>query len=63
MNDSEVVQDLRSKTKPYLHVNMKQSQFSNTLIRFEAGLLKPKTFILFMKRFGYFKVDGLWQKL
>lgn len=61
MNDIEVIQELRAKIKPYIHIGMPQSVFSNTLIRQEAGLLKPKTFIAFMEKFGYVKVDGLWK--
>ncbi len=61
MNDEQVVQDLRSKVKPYEYVKgVSQSYFSNVLTRQEAGLLKPKTLAKFLNHFGYFKKDGLW---
>lgn len=61
MNDEQVVLDLRSKVKPYEYVKgVSQSYFSNVLTRHEAGLLKPKTFVKFLNRFGYLKVDGMW---
>lgn len=61
MNDEEVVLDLRSKVKPYEYVDgVSQSYFSSVLIRHDAGLLKPKTFIKFLNRFGYLKKDGVW---
>lgn len=63
MNEQEVLQDLRSKVKPYLHVNMSQSYFSNTITRHEAGLLKPRTLIRFLEKFGYKKDNGIWQKI
>ena len=63
MNEQEVIQDLRSKVKPYLHINMSQSYFSNTITRHEAGLLKPKTLIKFLEKFGYQKLNGQWVKL
>lgn len=61
MNEKEVIQDLRSKVKPYNHVKgVSQSTFSNVLTRHEAGLLKPKTLVKFLEKFGYIKQDGVW---
>lgn len=63
MNDDEVLKDLLLIPKPYTHIKMHQSKFSNTLTRHKAGLLKPATFVEFIKKFGYIKVDGVWQKI
>lgn len=60
MNEQEVIQDLKSFVKPYTYINMSQSQFSNTLTRHEAGLLKPKTLIKFLSDFGYIKENGVF---
>jgi hypothetical protein len=62
MNEQEVIKELRSQVKPYMQINMPQSQFSNTLVRHEAGLLKPKTLCKFLEKFGYRKENGLWFK-
>jgi hypothetical protein len=62
MNDDEVLKDLLLTPKPYTHIGMHQSKFSNTLTRYKAGLLKPNTFVEFLKKFGYFKENGLWMK-
>lgn len=60
MNEQDVIQELRSLVKPYEYVKMPQSQFSNTIIRLEAGLLKPKTITDFFKQFGFEKENGVY---
>lgn len=63
MNDEEVLKHLLLIPKPYTHIKMHQSKFSNTLTRYKAGLLKPATFAGFIEKFGYIKIEGLWQKI
>lgn len=61
MNDSEVILYLRSQVKPYVGI-MHQGTFSNTLIRYEMGRLKPGTLCVFLNKMGFVMVDGLWVK-
>ncbi len=65
MNTSQLIEYLRKEVKIYLQLNpeMPQSTFSNTLTRYEAGLVKPKTLANFFGRFGYYEGEnGLWLK-
>lgn len=61
MNEEDVIKELRSTVKPYVGI-MEQGTFSNTIIRYEMGRLKPSTLIIFLGRMGYVKIDGKWQK-
>ncbi len=64
MTEKEVINELRSAKKPYAFVeNMSQSTFSNNLRRYDVELLKPKTLLNFLEKFGYFKIDGKFVKL
>lgn len=60
MNDSEAIRELKSRLKPHIGI-MPQSTFSSTIIRFEAGLLKPKTVAEFLEKFYLRDNDGLWK--
>ncbi len=61
MNEAEIMKDLRSKVKPYQGF-IDQGTFSNTMIRYEMGRLKPSTLISFLTKLGYIKANGLWEK-
>lgn len=61
MNEAEIMKDLRSKVKPYQGF-IEQGTFSNTMIRYEMGRLKPSTLIAFLNKLGYIKENGLWIK-
>lgn len=54
MNEKEALTDLLKTPKPYTHPEMSQAVFSNYIVRFKAGILKPATFRFFMQKFGYF---------
>jgi hypothetical protein len=60
MTEKDVINDLKSRVKPYVTIEMTQSYFSNVLIRYDVGLLKPKTIVKFLENFGYKQVDGEW---
>lgn len=62
MNEKEVLQELLKIPKPYAHIEMHQSKFSNTITRYKAGLLKPVTLRCFLERFGYFKENDVFIK-
>lgn len=55
LTERETIDDLKLYDKPYLHIKMCQSVFSNILTRYKAGILKPKTLHKFLEQFGYFK--------
>jgi len=57
MNEKEALKDLLKTPKPYTHPEMSQAVFSNYIVRFKAGILKPATFREFMLKFGY-RWDG-----
>jgi len=59
MSDQDAVTELRSKVKPYQGL-IHQGTYSNTIIRFEMGRLKPATLIKFLTTLGYIKKDGKW---
>jgi len=62
MNDKEVIQYLRTQIKPYVGI-MHQGTFSNTLIRYEMGRLKPSTLRAFLEKMGFVKENELWVKI
>lgn len=55
MTNVEVVQELRQRIKPFLHLKplMSQSQYSISLRDAELRLSKEKTLIKFFGKFGY----------
>jgi hypothetical protein len=61
MTEEEVYKHLLTRIKPYIGV-MPQGSFSNNMIRFKAGLLKPATIKFFFTRLGYEfnPVKGKW---
>jgi hypothetical protein len=61
MNDLELITHLKSLNKPYQGI-MPQGSFSSTIIRFEVGLLKPKTLAKFFDTMGYVNNNGKWEK-
>jgi hypothetical protein len=61
MNEDEVIKILRSQVKPYVGI-MHQGTFSNILIRYEMGRLKPSTLTMFFNKMGYVKENGGWKK-
>lgn len=63
MDDNELILHLKSLNKPYNHIvpKMAQSSFSTTIIRYETGLLKPKTFNSFCNKFGFIKIGNTWK--
>lgn len=61
MNEQEVIKELQTKVKPYIGI-MQQGTYSNTIIRYKNGLLKPSTLHGFLEKMGYIKIDGLWMK-
>lgn len=61
MNEKEVINRLKSVPKAYTYVeNVSQSYFSNLIIRYEYGLVKPKTLDKFFGFFGYIKEGGVY---
>lgn len=61
MSEIELVNHLKKQIKPYQGI-MEQGTFSNILIRYNAGLLKPITLINFFNKLGYFQENGVWVK-
>lgn len=61
MLEIELINHLKSQNKPYVGI-MPQGSFSNCVIRYEAGLLKPRTLESFFNKMGYVKNNGLWVK-
>jgi hypothetical protein len=62
MNENDVIADMLTKVKPYIGTPVKQSSFSNTIIRHKAGLLKPATLFKFLNDMGYTKTSEGWIK-
>lgn len=62
MNEADIIKELRSTVKPYIGI-MDQGTFSNTVIRYEMGRLKPSTLKSFLEKMGYIKLNDLWQKV
>jgi hypothetical protein len=61
MTEQEVYNELKASIKPYIGV-MNQGTFSNYMIRFKAGLLKPATIESFFTKCGYKKNNKGWIK-
>jgi len=59
MTNIEVVKELKSRNKPYEHIEprMKQSFFSLMCAKIENEMCKPKTVSKFFAEFGYI---GSW---
>lgn len=53
MEITEAIKEIKSRVKPYKHVGMEQSTFSNTIRNIEAGTAKWPTIEAFMNKFGY----------
>jgi len=49
MKEEQIIAQLKKLQKPYAGI-MLQSTFSSTIIRYEAGLLKPKTWQKFLEK-------------
>lgn len=59
MNERDVINAIKSVGKPYTYVkSVSQSNYSQILIKYEYGLLKPKTIENFFKQFGYIKTES-----
>lgn len=61
MNEQDILEDLKKRVKPYQGI-MEQGNYSNMLIRYRVGLVKPKTIECFFNKLGYVKEDGVWFK-
>ena len=57
----EALEEIQSRTKPYLQVGMQQGTFSNTVKAIRYGYAKPSTVSSFMKKFGYIKTTEQWE--
>ena len=62
MTELEVYNDLKQRVKPYIGV-MEQGVFSNYMIRYKVGLLKPSTIKSFFSKVGYKLVGDNWEKV
>jgi|GEM_PF-5180643 len=61
MNEQDVIRELKSLSKPYLYVpNVSQSTFSDTLRKYQAGLLKQQTIEAFFKKFCFEKENSVF---
>lgn len=49
MDEKQIISKLKKLSKPYAGI-MNQSTFSSTIIRYEAGLLKPNTLKGFLEK-------------
>jgi len=59
MTERDVIAIIKSVGKPYTYVEkVSQSNFSQILIKYEYGLLKPKTIENFFEKFGFIKSDN-----
>lgn len=61
MNEQDLIKELRSQVKPYIGI-MHQGTYSNNMIRWELGILKPSTLKCFLEKMGYIKENGQWLK-
>jgi len=61
MNEQDILEDLKKRVKPYQGV-IEQGNYSNMLIRYRLGLVKPKTIENFFNKLGYVKENGIWLK-
>lgn len=59
MNDDQLIQHLQVQTKPWVN-KLPQPTFSNNIIRYKAGLLKPVTIKNFFEKLGYVKTEKGW---
>jgi len=62
MNITDALNEIQSRSKPYLDVGMLQGTFSNTIKAIKFGFAKPKTIDDFMGKFGYIKSIEQWEK-
>lgn len=62
MNEEQVIMDLQTQVKPYVGTPISQPTFSNNIIRFKAGILKPNTLKSFLEKLGYVKTQEGWVK-
>lgn len=62
MNDDQLIQHLQTLVKPYIGTDVKQPTFSNNIIRYKSGLLKPNTLKAFFESMGYSKTAEGWVK-
>lgn len=60
----DAIEEIKTRVKPYEHVDMQQGTFTNTLKAIEYGFAKPKTIEAFMCKFGYkpVKSEQQWEK-
>lgn len=57
MELKEVLTEIKSRVKPYHHINMSASTYFNTIRNIEAGLCKQTTIDIFLEKFGYEKIE------
>lgn len=62
MNEEQIIAELQNQVKPYMGTSVTQPVFSNNIIRYKAGILKPATLKLFLERLGYTKTLEGWVK-
>ena len=61
MNDEQLITHLQEQVKPWVG-KVPQPTFSNNIIRYKVGLLKPSTLKLFFEKLGYTKTSEGWVK-
>jgi hypothetical protein len=61
MNDDQLINHLQEQIKPWVN-KLPQPTFSNNIIRYKAGILKPSTLKMFFERLGYIKTQEGWVK-
>ena len=62
MTTCEVLNDLKSRTKPYIGI-IPQSTYSRTIRDIQNGNCKYKTMQLFFAKFGYEQNEITWKRL
>lgn len=62
MNEDQIINELQTQVKPYIGTTISQPVFSNNIIRYKAGILKPNTLKLFLEKLGYVKTQEGWVK-
>lgn len=62
MTTEQVIDEILSMVKPYAHVGLKQSMFSNAIKAIRAGTYKEAKKVAFFKLFGFNKGEDQWSK-
>ncbi len=62
MTTYEVINDLKSRTKPYIGI-IPQSTYSRTIRDIQNGNCKQKTMQLFFNKFGYELNQVIWKRI